>query len=242
MATQTINKPKAGALHAGVEQSTNKRCPAIILAASRTAKVIGRIKELIISIHTMNGTNTTGVPSGTKWAIAAEKFFTNLYLIIPAHSIILNGKVNLICLVLVNTNGQSPIKLLKAKTKNSDTLISFVELPTSLLFTRPTSSANPLVRRETLQSLRLAITHHEDGIKHTLKTLTQLIFIPATPVPGSKVLNSLPYIYIYIYIQVYLRIYLNTSVQNYQVFRVLKFKILYDNTPWYACRSMQLKE
>lgn len=176
MATQITNKPKAGALHAGVEQSTNKRCPAIILAASRTAKVIGRIKELIISIHTMNGTNATGVPSGTKWAIAAEKFFTNLYLIMPAHSIILNGKVNLICLVLVNTNGQSPIKLLKAKTKNSDTLISFVELPTSLLFTRPTSSANLLVRRETLQSLRLAITQHEDGIKHTLKNLTQLIF------------------------------------------------------------------
>merc|ERR1719300_197457 len=122
----------------------------------------------------------------------------------PAHSIILNGKVNLICL-LVNTNGQSPIKLLKAKTKNSDTLISFVELPTSLLFTRPTSSPNLLVRRETLQSLRLAITQHEDGIKHTLKNLTQLIFIPAIPVLGSKVLNSLLiyYTYIYIYVSVY---------------------------------------
>ena len=65
MATQITNKPKAGALHAGVEQSTNKRCPAIILAASRTAKVIGRIKELIISIHTMNGTNATAGANGS---------------------------------------------------------------------------------------------------------------------------------------------------------------------------------
>ena len=46
----------------------NKRCPAIILAASRTASVIGRIILLIVSINTINGISGPGVPWGTKCA------------------------------------------------------------------------------------------------------------------------------------------------------------------------------
>lgn len=42
------------------------KCPAIILAANRTAKVPGRITLLIVSIHTINGIRTAGVPWGTK--------------------------------------------------------------------------------------------------------------------------------------------------------------------------------
>jgi hypothetical protein len=45
------------------------RCPAIILAANRTAKVPGRIILLIISISTMKGINIIGVLFGTKCAI-----------------------------------------------------------------------------------------------------------------------------------------------------------------------------
>lgn len=48
--------------------SVNNKWPAIIFAASRTAKVPGRIKFLIVSIHTMNGIRMGGVPCGTKWA------------------------------------------------------------------------------------------------------------------------------------------------------------------------------
>lgn len=44
------------------------KCPAIMFAASRTAKVPGRMTLLIVSIHTMKGINTGGVPWGTKWA------------------------------------------------------------------------------------------------------------------------------------------------------------------------------
>jgi hypothetical protein len=44
------------------------KCPAIILAANRTAKVPGRIIFLMVSIKTMKGINTKGVPWGTKWA------------------------------------------------------------------------------------------------------------------------------------------------------------------------------
>ena len=66
IATQITERARVEALHAGVEQSTRSKCPAIILAANRTAKVMGRINELIISIQTINGTKATGVPSGTK--------------------------------------------------------------------------------------------------------------------------------------------------------------------------------
>lgn len=44
------------------------KCPAIIFAANRTAKVPGRIIFLIVSIHTIKGISTGGVPWGTKWA------------------------------------------------------------------------------------------------------------------------------------------------------------------------------
>ena len=40
----------------------NNKCPAIIFAANRTAKVPGRIKFLIVSIHTIKGIRIGGVP------------------------------------------------------------------------------------------------------------------------------------------------------------------------------------
>ena len=46
--------------------SAIKRCPATILAANRTDRVIGRISLLTISIITIKGINATGVPRGTK--------------------------------------------------------------------------------------------------------------------------------------------------------------------------------
>jgi len=44
----------------------NKRCPAIMLAVNRTAKVTGRIIFLIVSIQTIKGIKILGVPCGTK--------------------------------------------------------------------------------------------------------------------------------------------------------------------------------
>lgn len=46
----------------------NNKWPAIIFAAKRTDSVSGRIKFLIVSIHTINGIKIGGVPWGTKWA------------------------------------------------------------------------------------------------------------------------------------------------------------------------------
>ena len=44
------------------------KCPAIILAVSRIASVLGRIKFLMASMSTINDIRGTGVPCGTKWA------------------------------------------------------------------------------------------------------------------------------------------------------------------------------
>lgn len=44
----------------------NSKCPAIILAVSRTERVIGRIIFLIVSIITINDDSIIGVPSGTR--------------------------------------------------------------------------------------------------------------------------------------------------------------------------------
>jgi len=43
-----------------------KRCPAIMLAVRRIAKVLGRIRFLIDSINTIKDIKTPGVPWGTK--------------------------------------------------------------------------------------------------------------------------------------------------------------------------------
>lgn len=45
-----------------------RRWPAIIFAASRTARVPGRITFLIVSIKTIRGISGPGVPAGTKCA------------------------------------------------------------------------------------------------------------------------------------------------------------------------------
>lgn len=42
-----------------------RRCPAIILAVNRIARVLGRIIFLISSIHTIKGIRRLGVPIGT---------------------------------------------------------------------------------------------------------------------------------------------------------------------------------
>ena len=47
--------------------SLNTMCPALILAASRKAKVRGRTSILIVSISTRKGLSQSGAPAGNKW-------------------------------------------------------------------------------------------------------------------------------------------------------------------------------
>lgn len=43
--------------------------PAVMLAASRNDRVIGRTKILVVSMRTRNGFSHSGAPSGRKWAV-----------------------------------------------------------------------------------------------------------------------------------------------------------------------------
>lgn len=79
----------------------NKRCPAIIFADSRIAKVKGRIINLIDSIITINGISKKGVPWGVKSEKRLFKKLIILYNIILIHIFKDNDKQNLMCLVAV---------------------------------------------------------------------------------------------------------------------------------------------
>lgn len=94
--------------------------PAIIFAARRTERVIGRIKFLIVSIKTIKEDNSMGVPEGTKWE--------NMWLVFLIHpnnmKIIQNGMARdiliRICLVAVKMYGNKPKKLLSIINMNRD--------------------------------------------------------------------------------------------------------------------------
>jgi len=51
-----------------------KICPAVMLAANRTDRVMGRIIWLVLSIKTINWERAMGVPDGTKWENALLVF------------------------------------------------------------------------------------------------------------------------------------------------------------------------
>lgn len=83
-----------------------------MFAASRTARVPGRITLLIVSIRTINGMRGPGVPAGTKWANICWVWLIHPNSIKDSHRGSLRAKVNLRCLVDVKTYGISPMKLL----------------------------------------------------------------------------------------------------------------------------------
>ena len=104
-----------------------RRCPAIILAASRTAKVPGRIIFLIVSIQTMKGIKIAGVPWGTRWANICCVWLIHPYSIKDNHRGRASLRVKIKWLELVNTYGNKPIKLLNKIKVNKE--IKIKELP-----------------------------------------------------------------------------------------------------------------
>ena len=81
----------------------SKRWPAIMLAANRTASVPGRITFLTVSINTINGIKTPGVPCGTKWANICCVWLTQPKIIKVIHNGRDKDNVMTKCLELVNT-------------------------------------------------------------------------------------------------------------------------------------------
>lgn len=79
--------------------SESIKCPAIILAVSRTDRVIGRMMFLIISMITMKGSNGAGVPDGTMWANIIFGDFAHPKIIIDSHRVNASGRFSMMCLV-----------------------------------------------------------------------------------------------------------------------------------------------
>lgn len=101
----------------------SRRCPAIILAASRTARVPGRITFLIVSINTMKGIRADGVPWGTKWANICWVWLIHPNSIKAIQRGRERDRVIVKWLELVKMYGRSPKKLLNTISLKSDTNI-----------------------------------------------------------------------------------------------------------------------
>lgn len=95
------------------------KCPATILAANRTDKVIGRIILLTISISTINGIKTPGVPKGTKCAKKDLKSKTTELAITAIHIGSAIVKVKVRWADEVNTYGNKPATLILPNIKNN---------------------------------------------------------------------------------------------------------------------------
>ena len=94
-------------------------CPALIFAASRNDRVIGRTVTLVVSISTKNGFSQSGAPSGRKCATDFLIDFTNLDIIIDSHKGNPKIKVKIKWLEVLKKYGINPIKLIRMIEKNS---------------------------------------------------------------------------------------------------------------------------
>lgn len=94
-------------------------CPALIFAARRNERVIGRTVTLVVSISTKNGFNQSGAPSGRKWAIDFMIALVNVDSIIDNHSGSPKINVKIKCLDDLKKYGINPNKLIKIIEKNS---------------------------------------------------------------------------------------------------------------------------
>lgn len=109
-----------------------RRCPAIILAANRTAKVPGRIIFLIVSMITINGIKAGGVPWGTKWANICVVLLIQPNIMKDSHKGRASAKVKIKCLVLVKIYGNKPSRLFHKIIENRE--IKIRVLPLIVLF------------------------------------------------------------------------------------------------------------
>jgi hypothetical protein len=94
------------------EIKLSNKWPAVILAARRTLKVIGRINILKDSTKTINLINNNGVPVGTKWVMFFFKFLITPCNKIENHKDNLKDKDNNNWEVQTNVYLINPCKLL----------------------------------------------------------------------------------------------------------------------------------
>src|ERR1700733_619036 len=105
--------------------------PALILAANRNDRVIGRTTTLVDSIITRNGFNQSGAPSGRKWAIDFFKLCVKVDKINLSQIGSPNDMVKIKCLEVLNVYGINPIKftiikIIKIEVKDEENLFRFL--------------------------------------------------------------------------------------------------------------------
>lgn len=87
-------------------------CPALMFAARRKERVIGRTVILVVSINTKNGFNQSGAPSGRKWAINILGWWFILEIISDNQRGKPKDRVNRRCLDVLKVYGINPVKLI----------------------------------------------------------------------------------------------------------------------------------
>lgn len=101
-----------------------RRCPAVMLAVSRTANAMGWINKLIVSIIISIGINGKGVPWGKKWASEALVLYRNPVITAPAHKGIAMPRFIESWVVGVKEWGNNPNRLVEPINKIKDISIS----------------------------------------------------------------------------------------------------------------------
>ena len=99
------------------------RCPAVILAVNRTARAIGWINRLIVSIIISIGISEIGVPCGRKWAKELFNLWRNPNRTAPAHSGIAILRFIDSWVVGVNVCGRRPRRLVEPMNIMRETII-----------------------------------------------------------------------------------------------------------------------
>ena len=100
------------------------RCPAVMLAVNRTAKAIGWINRLIVSIIISIGINGVGVPCGRKWASDALVLLRKPVITAPARKGMAMPKFMDSCAVGVNEWGNRPRRFVDPINKIRDISIN----------------------------------------------------------------------------------------------------------------------
>lgn len=190
----TIKSPNAAPV---LPNKVISKCPATIFAINRTAKVPGRMMLLTVSMHTINGINTEGVPGGTKWASMWKVWLIQPKIIKLIHKGKPRVNVTAKWLVPVNTKGNKPKKLFTTMKKNNPTNSNVPPLEPT-----PNNSLNSLCNVWATQlqsfSLRVGINQKERGIITNPKLkLPQFKDQPKRPVVGSNTENKFTIIFNY---------------------------------------------
>jgi hypothetical protein len=170
----------------------SSRCPAIMFAVSRTAKVSGRMRLLIVSIITINGINIVGVPCGTKCSNMWFVFLIHLNSINLSHIGRTRVSVRVRCLVLVKMYGNNPKKLFVRIIRNRDVRMN--EFP---LFSFPflkivfISWCNLFINKFTIMLFRDGTSQILVGINRSpMAVLVQFNGKLLISVVGSKIENK----------------------------------------------------